>query len=106
MENKGESDHFLEILENFGDFRDSRDSSSEETPFPKDPFFRSRYCNVIKFRSHGRRDREVLVLEPESFSWLFVNTARIGDFFSGCIVWGEFMRILTTFLGKTHRNPS
>ena len=38
VENKGESDHFLEILEKFRDFRDSRDSSSEKTPFVVTPF--------------------------------------------------------------------
>ena len=37
-ENRGESDHFLEILENSRDFRDSRDSSSEKTPFVMTPF--------------------------------------------------------------------
>ena len=35
VENKGESDHFLE----FREFRDSRDSSSEKTPFAMTPFF-------------------------------------------------------------------
>ena len=37
LENKGESDHFLEILD-FRHFRDSRDSSSEKTPFVMTPF--------------------------------------------------------------------
>ena len=35
VDNKGESDHFLEILENF---RDSRDSSSGKTPLVMTPF--------------------------------------------------------------------
>ena len=35
VENKGESHHFLEILENF---RDSRDFSSVKTPFVITPF--------------------------------------------------------------------
>ena len=35
VENKGEPDHCVEILENF---RDSRDSSSEKTPFEMTPF--------------------------------------------------------------------
>ena len=38
VENKGETDHFLEILENVEIFRDSRDSSSEKTPFVMTPF--------------------------------------------------------------------
>ena len=42
MENKGESDHSLEILENLEIFRDSSDSSSEKTPFVMTAFFRSR----------------------------------------------------------------
>ena len=33
MESRGESDHFLEILENLEETGDSRDSSSEKTPF-------------------------------------------------------------------------
>ena len=33
VEDKGESDHVLEILESLGDMRDSRDSSSEKMPF-------------------------------------------------------------------------
>ena len=37
MENKGESDHNLEILVNL-DSRESRDSSSEKTPFVMTPF--------------------------------------------------------------------
>ena len=42
VQNKGGSDHFLEILvsefRDFRDFRDSRDSSSEKTPFVMTPF--------------------------------------------------------------------
>ena len=38
VENKGESDHLLEILEEFRHLRDSRDSSSEKTPFVTTPF--------------------------------------------------------------------
>ena len=38
VENKGESDHFLEMLENFRDFRDSGDSFGEKTPFVMTPF--------------------------------------------------------------------
>ena len=37
VENRGEWDHFLEILENL-DFGDSGDSSSEKTPFVVTPF--------------------------------------------------------------------
>ena len=41
VESKGESDHFLEILENLDrDFRDSRGSCCEKTPFRNDPLFR------------------------------------------------------------------
>ena len=35
--NKGDSDHFLEILENLEISRDSRDFSSEKTPFAMTP---------------------------------------------------------------------
>ena len=38
VENKEESDHFLEIPENLETFRDSRDSSNEKTPFVMAPF--------------------------------------------------------------------
>ena len=37
VENKGDSDHFLESRE-FRDLEDSRDSSSEKTPFVMTPF--------------------------------------------------------------------
>ena len=39
VENKGEPDHFLDLENFFRDFRDSRDSSSEKTPFVMTPFF-------------------------------------------------------------------
>ena len=39
LENKGDSDHFLEILENLENLEsDSRDCSSEKTPFVMTPF--------------------------------------------------------------------
>ena len=52
--------------------------------------------------AHAQGDREGL---PEGVELI----VKVGDFFSGCIEKGEFrefMRILTTFLGTTNRNPS
>ena len=46
VENKGESDNFLEILER--DFRDSRDSSREKTPFIMTPFSGPKNVSFIK----------------------------------------------------------
>ena len=76
LENKGESDHFLEILEDSREFRggrDSRRSSSEKTPFRNDPFFRPR---------EAPQDQSLLTLRAGKVtkqlrSWVLPSIGRV-----------------------------
>ena len=84
----------------FRDLRDSRDSSSEKTPFVMTPFSGPDSRHPVQ--SFGQT---LQILEKLGVAR---GLLQLETFLAGALYreFRESMRILTTFLGKTHRNPS